>query len=206
MSASPMAPGAPGASTRPGVAGAGAPGARPCLALARAAAAGDEAAIAELYESRFSVVLAAARRSSSRDEHFCLDVVQETFLRVMRSGAALDRVRDDAHAERWLVAVTQSVTLDLLRAERRRQRREHAASRQEAAAGERAPDPIDTLARQLETLCREDRELLMLRSSGMTLNRIAEVAGATIGTVHGRLRRLTQSLRRDAERNPGDHT
>jgi RNA polymerase sigma factor (sigma-70 family) len=166
------------------------------LGLARSAARGDEFAIGTLYELRFDHVYAAAQRATGRDEHFCLDVVQETFLRVLRAGASLGRLNNDAHVDRWLARVTQSAALDMLRAEYRRVRRERARSPRD----EESPDPsalsmqIAALQRELESLPDADRDLLRLRASGMTLAGIAEHVGSTIGSINGRLRRVTGSL------------
>lgn len=194
MSAEPMAPGASNASTRLGVARERASGARPVLGLARGAATGDEAAIGALYEARFDLVFGAALRMSGRDEHFCLDVVQETFVRVMKSGAALGRLRDEGHVDRWLLAVTHSVMLDLLRGEKRRTRRERTVAGGNVATVSEGDARVAELEREIAALSAEDRELLRMRSGGMTLAAIAEAVGATVGTVHGKLRRAARAL------------
>lgn len=194
MSASPMAPGSSNASTRVGVARERAPGARPSLRLAQAAGAGNANAIGVFYEARFDLVYGAARRVSGRDEHFCLDVVQETFVRVMRSRAALARLTDEEHVDRWLLAVTNSVTLDLLRGERRRAKRERAVAGEEKSGFAGADERIAAIERELAALPAMDRELLMMRSSGMTIGAIAEAVGATVGTVHGKLRRAARAI------------
>jgi RNA polymerase sigma factor (sigma-70 family) len=163
------------------------------LHLARSAAAGDERAIGILYERRFALVYNAARAATGRDEHFCLDVVQESFLRVLRAGSALGRFRDSDHVDRWLIRIAQASALDLLRAERRRAKRERRSSQPETARD--LDDAITHLNDQLSRLSPEERTLLRLRSTGMTLDAIAETVGASIGVVHGRLRRLFASLR-----------
>jgi RNA polymerase sigma factor (sigma-70 family) len=156
-----------------------------------------------LYELRFDHVFLAAFRATGRGEDFCLDVVQETFLRVMRAGGRVGRIRDEGHADRWLIAVARSVALDLLRVERRRGRRERRAARREAEMGGAASGGDDTviaaLQAELDRLPSDDRELLHLRTSGMTLAAIAEIVGASVGSVHGRLRRLTGVLGRSQE-------
>lgn len=194
MSAEPMAPGTSNASTRLGVAREGVSGARSVLALARGAAAGEEWAIGALYEARFDLVFVAAKRMSGRDEHFCLDVVQETFVRVMKSGGALGRLRDEGHVDRWLLAVTHSVMLDLLRGDKRRAKRERAVAGVDVARVTDRDARVVELERELAALSVEDRELLRLRSGGMTLAAIAEAVGATVGTVHGKLRRAAQAI------------
>ena len=180
----------------------------PLTTLALAAAGGNSAAISGLYHRRFDLVFSVARQSSGRDEHFCLDVVQETFLRVLRSGHSLAKVQDDEHVDRWLASVVRCVTLDMLRSETRRVRRDRkaGAAKAHAAQGndelERA-ERINQLERELAALPEQDRELLRLRSAGMTLGAIAELVGSTIGGVHGRLRRLAAEL--SGKHNEVDH-
>ncbi len=166
------------------------------LSLTRLAAAGDEPSIAHLYKARFDHVYLAARIATGRDESFCLDVVQETFLRLLRAGRLVHKLRDDAHADRWLARMAQTVALDILRAEQRRARRERIAAQVETqhATPDDTASHIASLQHELNQLTREDRELLHLRSSGMTLSSIADAVGATIGSVHGRIRRLSRSL------------
>lgn len=170
------------------------------LDLARAAARGDDRAIGVLYERRFATVFQAARAATGRDEHFCLDVVQECFLRVLRAAPALARLKDADHVDRWLVRVAQSSALDLLRAEQRRSRRERLAARARPTGV--LEELIARLDADLSRLSSQERDLLRLRASGLTLHGIAEMVGTTIGTVHGRLRRLTAAMRtaqREAE-------
>jgi RNA polymerase sigma factor (sigma-70 family) len=164
------------------------------LQIARAAAAGDTNAIGVFYEARFDLVFGAAKRVSGRDEHFCLDVVQETFVRVMRSRAALARLADEEHVDRWLLAVTQSVTLDLLRGERRRMKRERDVAGRKVTADAGANKRIAEIERELAALPAVDRDLLMMRSSGMTIGAIAEAVGATVGSVQGKLRRAARAI------------
>ncbi|HMN39927.1 MAG TPA: sigma-70 family RNA polymerase sigma factor [Phycisphaerales bacterium] len=196
MAEPPMATARSAAPARPGNATASAAGTSPILDLLRQSGRGEGRAIGRVYELRFDRVFLAARRATGRGEDFCLDVVQETFLRVLRSGSQTRRLRDEDHAERWLAAVTRSVALDLLRAEQRRERRERGAARGESASTGRGPPDslIASLEHELRQLPAEDRELLHLRATGMTLAGIAEFVGSTIGSVHGRLRRLTGTL------------
>ena len=64
--------------------------------LTRAIAAGDSRALEALYRSHFDLLHAFIRRTTRRDESFCLDIIHDTMLRVIRSipvlesGEALD--------------------------------------------------------------------------------------------------------------------
>ena len=53
--------------------------------LTAAIARGDPTAFGRFYELWFDPALALARSISGRDESFCLDVVQDCMLRVVRS-------------------------------------------------------------------------------------------------------------------------
>jgi len=165
------------------------------MQVARAASRGDERALGELYERRFGAVFVAAKRATGRDEQFCMDVVQEAFLRVLRGAGALRRMRDEEHLDRWLVCLANTAALDLLRAERRRRVREEKAARQSVeGAADDGGERIARLERQLTALPAEDRALLRLRWAGMTLGVVAEAVGATVGSVQGRLRRAAAAL------------
>ena len=63
-----------------------------------AVARGDRGALAELYERWFDECYRIARGLTRRDESFCLDVVQETMLRVIRS---LRRLETEAQLRAW---------------------------------------------------------------------------------------------------------
>ena len=53
--------------------------------LTGAIAAGDTDAFSRFYRARFDQMLAEAVRATGRDESFCLDVVQDAMMRVIRS-------------------------------------------------------------------------------------------------------------------------
>ena len=91
--------------------------------LTAAMAAGDAAAVEAFYRRYFDWMYAHAIRITGRDESFCLDVVQESVLRVIRS---VRRVRCREELAAWLRLVVQTTAYDLLRSESRRQRREAA--------------------------------------------------------------------------------
>ena len=175
------------------------------LALTTAIHRGDTAAFAVFYEAWFDRIYALARALTRRDEAFCLDVVQDTMLRVVR---ALRPMPDGIALERWLKKVVHSTALDGLRRDVRRARREQktAVDAGNAALGT-APSALDLeermswLAGELATLSRNDRALLEQRFvQGHTL----EASGAALGlsghAAHGRVRRLIEQLRNSARR------
>lgn len=177
------------------------------LKLTAAMARGEEPAIAEFYRRFFDALYAAARHVSRRDESFCLDVVQETLLRVVRT---IRPVATEAQLVAWLRLIVKSVCYDLLRREQRRRRRESAAVQGARAAGERNTagndgaaaeasaneDRLAWLRRELLAVDPEMVRLIELRYvEGWTLARIAAACGLGTGAVDGRIRRALARLR-----------
>lgn len=180
---------------------AGAPGRRGVAACAAGLARADDAALEALYRARFDLVFAAARRflGPAADESLALDVVQETFIRIIapRARAALKRLATEADLDHWLTAVTRTAALDTLRTRKRRALREHAYSRSSRSTHVRAaPDDIAWLDARLAELETEDAAMLRLRAKGNTLNHIAAAFDLTVPATHGRIRRALARLAR----------
>ena len=160
-----------------------------------ALALGDHAALTALYEDWYPRALGLARVLTRRDEAFCLDVVQETFIRVIDHAPRLARLAGQADLDRWMAAVVRSAAIDLLRRELRRTARETAH-----APHDSLHNPADGLkTEQLQALIADlhpdDQELLLLRfGRGTTLDAAARTVGTTIGAAYGRIRRALQRL------------
>ena len=92
--------------------------------LTEAIASGNTEAFATFYRAWFDTMYAQARGASGRDESFCLDVVQDAMLRVIKSVPAMESADD---LRRWLRVVVQSCAYDRFRAETRRKAREQRA-------------------------------------------------------------------------------
>lgn len=177
-------------------------------ALTSAVASGDTEAFARFYRTWFDLMYAEARRATGRDEAFCLDVVQEAMLRVIRSLKPMNTAGD---LRRWLCVLVASCAYDRLRQEARRRARER-----RAAAGRSNPGPpahcTDDLGRrlrwlrqQMESLDDRSVQLLLMRHRfGWTLQQIGNVLGLKPGAVDGRLRRLQRTLRRRAKEQIDD--
>ena len=167
------------------------------LELTTAIASGDTEAFGRFYDRYFNAVYGLARRISGRDEAFCLDVVQEAMLRVVKHMRALP---SDGALLRWLGAVVRSTVYDALRAEIRRRRRE---ARRFYETTDRVPDETDLeehlawIRREMANLDPEDAWLLtMCHRWGWTLSRIGEAMGLGTTTVDRRIRRVMAKLRR----------
>lgn len=166
--------------------------------LTRAIACGDTEAFARFYTLWFDRMYIMARACTGRDESFCLDVVQDSMMRVIRS---IREMNDDAQLERWLHIVVRTCALDLLRRERRRRIRER--NRQSVAPHHHtdadSDDRIAWLRSQLSQLPADQARLLSMRFRfGWTLARIGRTLGLKPGAVDGRLKRAMAALQAKA--------
>lgn len=166
-----------------------------------AIARGDERAFARFYERWFDRSFRLARAITKRDEAFCLDVVQDAMMRVVKSL----RTHDDAESlARWMRRVIHTTALDRLRQDLRRARREESAARMEAPsagapetdAAIEAAERIEWIRARLALLPEEDRRLLALRfEDGRTFDEVGGAIGSSGDAAHGRIRRLVSRLR-----------
>ena len=180
--------------------------------LTAAMAAGDPAAVEAFYRRYFDRLYAWARQATRRDEAFCLDVVQDAVLRVVRT---VRPAAGEAQLVAWLKLVVRTTAYDHLKAERRRAKRHEAAVTATVppyAAGDPATAVSDDgdaaeqaerlrwLRAQLDAMDPHLARLIDLRfARRWTLARIGELVGVSAGTVDGRLRRALAKLRRLAD-------
>lgn len=138
-----------------------------------------------------------AGRATGRDESFCLDVVQDSMMRVIRS---IKPMPTDEDLRRWLGVVVRSCAYDRLRREARardRQRRGDTATRTEHDL--ELNGRIRWIEHELRSMTSLNAELLLMRYRfGWTLQQIGTALGLKPGAVDGRLRRLIGMLRRRA--------
>ena len=111
------------------------------------------------YRQYFDWMYWQARRSTGRDESFCLDVVQDAVLRVIRTVKA---VESEARFLGWLRLVVQTTAFDLLRSEKRRKNREAMAGTSELAVDADSLQ-LDWLAEQISGLDPELVKIIELR-------------------------------------------
>jgi RNA polymerase sigma-70 factor (ECF subfamily) len=135
------------------------------------------------------------------DETLADDVVQETFLRVLRVPPA---GRPSRSAAAWLSRVTVRVALNLLASERARRRREerYAMERSEAmkdatAAGKALPQELDRpVAEALASLSPETRAALWLHVvEGEGVRQVAACLHSSRSTISRRIRAGLEALR-----------
>jgi RNA polymerase sigma-70 factor (ECF subfamily) len=163
-------------------------------------ASGDDEAFTCFYRSWFDRMYAEARRLTGRDEAFCLDVVQDAMLRVIRKLKPLD---GEAALAKWVRRTVRSCALDRLRADARRWRREQRTSPGPAPAAADLADLADRIRwvrRELRDLDEPARGLVFLRHGfELTLGQIGQATGLGPGAVDGRIRRALGAVRERAQ-------
>ena len=167
--------------------------------LTRALAAGNEDAVETFHRRYFDWLYAQARRATRRDEAFCLDVVQDAMLRIIRT---VHPVECDVRFRAWLKLVVQTTAWDRLRSEKRRRQRELVAiAGREASESDDPPDAEqqEWLREQIARCDPEIARMIELRfERRWTLARIGKLLGLSIGTVDWRLRKALKDLREKA--------
>lgn len=163
--------------------------------LSQRLARGDSAAFAELYDSCADVLHSyLVCRLGSSDA--ASDVVQETFLRLVRSRRRLKKV------EKLMPYVFQIARNEANRWHKRNRklaRRAVHSIEETVEAPESAVDQIearDTVTVALEQLNESEREIVQLKIyAGLTLREIAEITNDPPGTVATRYRRAIHRMR-----------
>jgi RNA polymerase sigma-70 factor, ECF subfamily len=158
-------------------------------------AAGDEAALCELYK-RFAKRVHALARKMLGSASEADDVTQDVFVKVWQSASAFLEARGKAAA--WLMTVAHHASVDALR-RRKARRTEHP----EAAELERfkdldASDPLERamMARALGALSVSERDLIELAFfEGLSHAQVAARTELPLGTVKSRLRLCLEKLR-----------
>jgi RNA polymerase sigma-70 factor, ECF subfamily len=134
------------------------------------------------------------------------EVVQEAFLALWRSGARYDRSRGSVRT--WVLGIVHNRAIDALRRnvvhERRRasdeglEERLVAAERTESEVVRR--DEAREVREALETLPEEQARVIELAYfGGFTHTEIAELIGAPVGTIKGRMRLGLEKMRNSLE-------
>lgn len=157
---------------------------------------GNRAAFLVLYEAQFERVLAMATAITGRDENYGLDVVQETFARVIRGIPVL---HDWRAVDAWMARTTRSAAIDLLRRELRDERRRTRIAPPRSGDGPGLED--DRLAWLISKLRElDDESERLLRSHVIDGKSLAELAdsGTSRDAVYGKIRRALASLKRAA--------
>lgn len=151
----------------------------------RALAEGRAEAFAELYDRHAARMLAVARAITGETAD-AEDAVQQTFLELYRSRAALASARDE---RAYLVRAVRNEALRV-----RDRRREPAMEREPATP--QAGDGDPELENALASLPAEQREVLALKLDGeLTFEQIAAVLAIPANTAASRYRYALEKLR-----------
>jgi RNA polymerase sigma-70 factor, ECF subfamily len=168
--------------------------------LMHAVAAGDRAAVAELYDRHAASVYGMAV-SMLRDANLAQDVTQDVFVRLWTRAHTFDPQRGTPIA--WLVSVARNLALDELRRQRRNAERADRLIRATPPQVTDGTDPLlewgwdsDDVLRAIANLSANQRQTVdLVYLQGYTLTEVAERLGIAVGTVKSRLHSALVSLR-----------
>jgi RNA polymerase sigma-70 factor (ECF subfamily) len=162
-------------------------------------AAGEEAALAELYDRYHLLAFSLALRVL-RDRARAEDVVQDAFLAVWRKAPSFAAARGSVKT--WLAAIVRNRAIDVVRARRESDADDEAvllALRDTSpAVEEQVTASLDrqTVRAAMDRLPAEQRRVVELAYfEGLSHSEIAEMTALPLGTVKGRIRLAMQRLR-----------
>ncbi|MFA6289101.1 MAG: sigma-70 family RNA polymerase sigma factor [Opitutaceae bacterium] len=171
------------------------------------ARAGDSAAWDRLLR-RYQLPLFAFVHELVRHEATSFDLVQATFVRAVRH---IGTLRDDARFGSWLFGIAHQLCVQHWR---RSGREQPLGDLLEAAADENVPDPRDLVLRAeqgaallalVDELPPPQRAVLVLHVlDEFSLDEIAAITGAPLGTVKSRLHHAKRALRQRLQLHPPD--
>ncbi len=154
----------------------------------------DESAATELVR-RVSPMLYRSFLAHTRSADVSEDLLQDTWIRVHK---ARHTYRPPAPVLPWLYSIAEHTRLDGYRRRQRRQGRESALENAPEPASERTDDVVQrlTLQKLMEALPESQRQVLvLLKVSGLSLEEIARIQGATVGAIKLRAHRAYATLR-----------
>lgn len=173
--------------------------------------AGDKAEFKRVYDQYFGLVHYVAKQCGLQEDE-ALDVVQETFLNLYKSAAAIEAA---SGLKYWLVTTVRNKSLDCLRRQKVAQKQlENISTEREISEGQgRIAETLlisDTLVRELEVkllgellvaieLDTKDDTFTLFYQQGLSAKQIAEVKGEPISTVTNRISRNRKKFREAIE-------
>jgi RNA polymerase sigma-70 factor, ECF subfamily len=173
----------------------------PDSALVERMMAGDEGALAALYD-RYSGMIFAMLVRILRDQHAAEEVLQDLFLQLWRTASHFDASRGSLPA--WLMVIGRNRAISHLRSRARYEMHDDidAFPANALASSVNIEDEtqrallVQKLRAAMSALPREQREAVELAYfEGMTQTEIAAKTGSPLGTVKSRVRTAMQSLK-----------
>jgi RNA polymerase sigma-70 factor (ECF subfamily) len=174
---------------------------RDWLALTSGMARGDANCFQVFCDAHFDLMFCEARRLLGRDEHTCLDIVQDALLKTMRS---IRPIESQGQLQQWTRLVVRTTALDWLRKKQRLRESTIDSAGEPATISDDSSEATDQarmvwIEEQLRETAPEIRQLLSLRYRlGWTLKEIAGHLGMKTGAVDGRIRRAVEELKKQA--------
>jgi RNA polymerase sigma-70 factor (ECF subfamily) len=168
-------------------------------------AAGDQSALAQLYDESSSLVFSLAFRVLG-DRADAEEITSDVYAQVWRQAATYDPSRGKAST--WLATLVRSRAIDRLRSRGARDKYEIPDVRLESiGTGQTSPERETEFAQRrrrvvsaLATLSEEQREVIQLAFfSGLTHSELADRLGQPLGTVKTRIRLGMLKLREQLE-------
>jgi RNA polymerase sigma-70 factor (ECF subfamily) len=160
--------------------------------LVDAVANHDQDALAECYHRHGGSVIALARRIL-RDQHRAEEIAQTVFLRLWERPDDFDHTRGSLRS--YLLAIAHGRSIDLIRSEEARRRREETDHRRNAPLGPESGQEgwLELLRAEIreavEDLPEDERDaIVMAYFGGFTYQQVATRLGAPEGTVKSRIR------------------
>jgi RNA polymerase sigma-70 factor (ECF subfamily) len=168
--------------------------------------AGDESALTSIYQRHVGAVLGLARQVVG-DQARAEEIAQTVFLRIWQQPDRFDAGRGSLRS--FLLTITHTRAIDLLRSDRARSRREENDHRRAEPLSQ--PNDVDgwlaaTRAHVREALLQlPDTERVAVVAAyygGYTYQQVAELLGQPEGTVKSRIRSGLERLRRLLDERP----
>lgn len=167
--------------------------------LSRRIAEGDTTAFEIYFEEFFQLMLDEAQRLTNRDEATCLDIVQNSMLKVIKS---MKPMNGKQHVIAWTRILVRCTALDWLR---ERSNQLPRSLDENCPLTSEQEESLDVSARliwiegQLQLCEPSTKKMISLRyRMGWSLKRIAAQFGLRTGAVDGRIRRAVDKIRKNA--------
>jgi len=149
--------------------------------------------LCRLIDTHSATLILYAKQWNANDAE---DVVQETFLRLVRRAQWEGKPENPAA---WLFTAVRNEAIDRIRKAKRRQKHEHQRATERPVWLETPPDTslrAEELQKSLDALPLEQREIVIARIwGGLTFDEIAAMTGDSRTTVHRRYGEALETLR-----------